>query len=57
VLIGYAEGEPETQARLTAFRQGLAILGWTEGGNIRIDYRFSPANPDQAQSFAKELVV
>jgi putative tryptophan/tyrosine transport system substrate-binding protein len=57
VLIGYAEDDPETQARLTAFRQGLAILGWTEGGNIRIDYRFSPANPDQAQFFAKELVV
>jgi len=57
MLIGYAENDPETQARLAAFRQGLATLGWTEGRNILIDYRFAPADPDQAQSFAKELVA
>jgi putative tryptophan/tyrosine transport system substrate-binding protein len=56
MLIGYAENDPETQARLVAFRQGLETLGWTEGRNIRIDDRFAPANPDQAQSLAKELV-
>jgi putative ABC transport system substrate-binding protein len=56
-LIGYAEDDPETQARLAAFRQGLEALGWTEGRNILIDYRFAPADPDQAQSFAKELVA
>jgi putative ABC transport system substrate-binding protein len=57
MLIGYAEKDPETQARLAAFREGLANLGWTEGGTIRIDYRFSAANPDQARAFAKELVA
>ena len=56
MLIGYAEDDPETQARLAAFRQGLETLGWMEGRNILIDYRFAPANPDQAESFAKELV-
>src|SRR5712692_5926737 len=57
MLIGYAENDPETQARLLAFRKELEHLGWTEGRNVRIDYRFAPARPDQAQSFAKELVA
>ena len=54
MLIGYAENDPETQARLTAFRQELEHLGWTEGRNVRIDCRFAPAGPDQAQRFARE---
>jgi putative ABC transport system substrate-binding protein len=57
MLIGYAENDPEIQARIAAFRQGLGRLGWTEGRNVRIDYRFAPAGPDQAQLFAKELVA
>src|SRR5262245_12517627 len=55
MLIGYAENDTETQARLAAFRQGLDHLGWAEGRNIHIDYRFAPAGPEQAQRFAKEL--
>jgi putative ABC transport system substrate-binding protein len=57
MLIGYAENDQETQARLAAFRQELEHLGWTEGRNVRIDYRFAPAGPDQAQRFANELVA
>jgi len=57
MLIGYAENDPETQARLAAFRQALEPLGWKEGRSVRIDYRFAPASPDQAQVFAKELVA
>jgi putative ABC transport system substrate-binding protein len=57
MLIGYAENDPETQARLLAFRQGLDHLGWTEGRTVLIDYRFAPASPDQAQHLAKELVA
>ena len=57
MLIGYAEGDPQIQARLAAFRQGLENNGWKEGRNINIDYRFAPAGPDQAQVFAKELVA
>src|SRR5438034_7273714 len=57
VLVGYAENDPETQARLAAFRQALEQLGWKEGRNARIDYRFAPASPDQAQVYAKELVA
>jgi putative tryptophan/tyrosine transport system substrate-binding protein len=57
LLIGYSQDDPETQARLLAFRQELEHLGWKEGGSVRIDYRFAPASPDQAQVFAKELVA
>jgi putative ABC transport system substrate-binding protein len=57
MLIGYAENDLETQARLAAFRQELEHLGWTEGRNVRIDCRFAPAGPDQAQRLAKELVA
>src|SRR5258708_6792632 len=57
MLIGYTENDPETQARLAAFRQALDHLGWTEGRNVRIDYRFAPAGPDQAQRFANELLA
>jgi putative ABC transport system substrate-binding protein len=57
MLIGYAENDPAIQARLAAFRQALEHIGWTERRNIRIDYRFAPASPDQAQVFAKELVA
>jgi hypothetical protein len=43
MLIGYTENDPETQARLTAFRQAFEQLGWKEGRSVRIDYRFAPA--------------
>jgi putative tryptophan/tyrosine transport system substrate-binding protein len=57
MLLGYAENDPETQARLAAFRQAFEQLGWKEGRSVRIDYRFSPASPDQARLLAKELVA
>ena len=41
VLVSGAEDDPEYQARLAAFRQGLERLGWSEGRNVRIDYRFA----------------
>ena len=56
VLMGLAEDDPDTKARLAAFRQGLDRLGWSEGGNVRLDYRFTPAGA-QAQVLAKELVT
>jgi putative ABC transport system substrate-binding protein len=58
VLTGLAEEDLENQARLAGFRQGLERRGWSEGRNIRIEYRFAPADrPDQVQLFAKELVA
>jgi putative tryptophan/tyrosine transport system substrate-binding protein len=56
VLMGFAEDDPEAKARLAAFRQGLEKRGWSEGRNVRIDYRYAPAGA-QAQVLAKELVA
>jgi putative ABC transport system substrate-binding protein len=39
VFMNITAGDPEGQARLAAFAQGLQQLGWTIGQNIRIDYR------------------
>jgi putative ABC transport system substrate-binding protein len=56
VLVGLAEDDPETKARLAAFRQGLEKGGWSEGRNVRIDARFAPVGT-QAQVLAKKLVA
>jgi len=56
VLQGLAESDPEAQARTAAFRQELEALGWTEGRNIRIDYRFAGGNAARVQAYAAELV-
>jgi putative ABC transport system substrate-binding protein len=56
VLVGLAEDDANMIARLGALRQGLARRGWSEGRNIRIDYRYAPAGTN-AQTLAKELVA
>ncbi len=56
VLMGLPENDPDTNARLAGFQQELERLGWSEGGNIRIDYRFAPAGA-QAPVLVKELVA
>jgi len=58
VLMSYAETDPEGQAFVTAFREGLQKLGWTEGRTIRIDTRWAvPDDADSRQRFAKDLVA
>jgi putative ABC transport system substrate-binding protein len=56
VLMPLAQDDPETKVRLAGFRQGLEKRGWSEGRDVRIDYRFAPAGA-QAQGLAKELVA
>jgi putative ABC transport system substrate-binding protein len=57
VLMGYAEDDPEAQSRLAAFIQRLAALGWAEGQNLRIDYRWAAGDSNRASAFAKELLA
>jgi putative ABC transport system substrate-binding protein len=57
VLMAYAESDPEGQAWVAAFREGLQKLGWAEGGNIRIDTRWATPDVEAMQRFAKELVA
>ena len=56
-MIATAESDPVTKARVTAFRQALGLLGWTDGQNIRIDYRWDIGGPERARAVARELVA
>jgi putative ABC transport system substrate-binding protein len=57
VFHSLAAGDTEGQARLTAFVQGLQELGWTDGRNVRLDYRWAAGDPEQARRYAAELVA
>jgi putative ABC transport system substrate-binding protein len=57
VLMTYAEDDPEGQAYLAAFREALQKLGWTEGHNFQIDYRWAALGAEATQRFAKDLIV
>src|SRR5712692_7182518 len=57
VLVGSSADDPEYQARLAAFAQGLAQLGWADGRNVRIDTRWATTNPDDIRRHAAELVA
>jgi len=52
-----AESDPEGRARIVAFRRGLQELGWTEGRNLRVDYRWGAGDPARARAFASELMT
>jgi len=56
VVLGIAEDDPGAQGRVAAFQQGLAALGWSEGRNIRIDYRFGAGEAGRIQTYVSELV-
>jgi putative ABC transport system substrate-binding protein len=56
VLSSLAETDVEAQAWDTAFRKRLAELGWIEGRNVRIDYRWAAGSVDRMRLFASELV-
>ncbi len=49
--------DPEAQARLTAFVQGLQERGWSDGRNVRIDYRFGLGDADRQRRYAAKLVA
>ena len=49
--------DPEVQARIAAFVQGLQQLGWTDGRNVRIDYRWGAGDPDRIRKYAAELAA
>jgi putative tryptophan/tyrosine transport system substrate-binding protein len=55
-LIGTAENDPEAPRRVGEFRQALAKLGWSEGRNIVIDFRWGAGDPNRMRAQAKELI-
>jgi putative tryptophan/tyrosine transport system substrate-binding protein len=56
VLIPFSETDAETQALVAAFKQRFQELGWIEGRNVRLDYRYTDGNPERTRSAAVELV-
>jgi ABC-type uncharacterized transport system substrate-binding protein len=56
IMMAPAADDPEGEARVKAFRERLQELGWTEGGNLRINYRWA-AGPETSANFARELVA
>jgi putative ABC transport system substrate-binding protein len=57
VIMVLAADDPEDQARVAAFQQGLAQFGWTDGRNVRIDYRWGAGDPDRYRKYAAEVVA
>jgi putative tryptophan/tyrosine transport system substrate-binding protein len=56
VLIGFSENDQFAQKMVSAFAQALGRLGWVEGKNIQIDYRFAAGDPTLFKTYAVELV-
>jgi putative tryptophan/tyrosine transport system substrate-binding protein len=57
VLLPLAADDPEGQARLAAFMQGLQELGWAVGRNVRIDTRWGAGDADDIRKYAAELAA
>jgi putative ABC transport system substrate-binding protein len=55
VVMGLAEGDPEAQPRIRALERGLADLGWANGRNLRIDYRWVGGSAERMPSAIREL--
>src|SRR5262252_4783959 len=56
IIMGFAENDEVWQAYLASFRQSLQGLGWTDGRNIRFDYRFTGDSEERMRAMAEELV-
>jgi putative ABC transport system substrate-binding protein len=57
VLMSVPEHDMEYQAYTNAFQEELQKLGWTEGRNVRIDYRWGAGNADNIRKYAAELAA
>ena len=57
ILMGIAETDPTQKALLSALGQTLQSLGWIEGQNVRIDYRWGAGDTERIRNFAQELVA
>ena len=56
VLMELAADDPQARAYIAAFQRGLHNLGWLEGSNLTVDYRWAPDDAVLVWKFAKELV-
>jgi putative ABC transport system substrate-binding protein len=56
VLINYTQTDREGQARIAAFLDTFQRLGWTDGRNVRIEYRWGAGDTDRVKASAAEMV-
>jgi putative tryptophan/tyrosine transport system substrate-binding protein len=56
ILWPHDENDPTTKVWLSAFKAGLAELGWREGANLQIDVRSNPRTIETAETMARELI-
>ncbi len=56
VLMGISKDDPESKARLTALGEGLESVGWKEGQNLHIEYRYAAGDLNRIRSYAAEIV-
>jgi len=56
-LMSTAADDPEGQARIAAFQQGVQQFGWTIGRNVRIDSRWPVGDSERTRRYAAELVA
>jgi putative tryptophan/tyrosine transport system substrate-binding protein len=57
VLNAQSEDTPDSRARVVTFREALRQAGWTDGGNVRIDFRWAAGDPAVTRKHAEELVA
>jgi putative ABC transport system substrate-binding protein len=55
-LLAGGKDSPVNQSAIAALRERLAMLGWVEGGNLQMDYRFAGSDLDGLAAYAEELV-
>jgi putative ABC transport system substrate-binding protein len=56
ILMAVAETDPDVRAGLKVFSEQLRALGWVEGQNLLIEYRWGDAKPERIAGFARDLV-
>src|SRR5205823_1671865 len=57
VVEAFTENDSEGQARIGSLRERLAKLGWTNGRNVRIEYRWGAIDLNRARAYAAELAA
>ena len=55
-IVPYPENDPQSEARTAGFQTAFQQLGWQEGSNITIDYRWNASNIERIRKYAAELV-
>jgi putative ABC transport system substrate-binding protein len=56
VLMPFDENDPVARTMISAFTQALVDLGWTDGGNLRMDLRWGRGDTNRIRALAQELV-